>query len=120
MDEDRFINKLTKQLETTFKNIVVIAPYKAQCNILKDIFKNENLNYEIHTLDSFQGKEADVVILSTVRSGANIGFWNDYRRLNVGLTRAKHILRVCGNINTWISQEGPLKDFYNFYKNNCS
>ena len=35
----------------------------------------------------FSGKEADVIILF-VRTGNHIGFWNDYRRLNVGLTRA--------------------------------
>ena len=75
-------------------------------------------NVAVHTLDSFQGKEADVIILSTVRTGNHIGFWNDYRRLNVGLTRAKHILRVIGNTDTWNTQEGPLKDFYQFMLKN--
>ena len=106
-------------MKSVFDNIVIIAPYKAQCSFLKNNLKKYNLtenDVEIHTLDSFQGKEADVIILSTVRSGDNIGFWNDYRRLNVGLTRAKHILRIVGNTKTWKKTNGPLKEFYQFYK----
>ena len=36
-----------------------------------------------------------------VRSGKSIGFWQDRRRLNVALTRAKHVLRIVGSIPTW-------------------
>ena len=110
------ILETVKDIESTFKNIVIIAPYKAQCSILKELLSKSQLSYEVHTLDSFQGKEADVIILSTVRSGEQTGFWNDYRRLNVGLTRAKHVLRIIGNTNTWKCQPGPLNDFYQFYK----
>lgn len=94
-------------------NIVVISPYQAQCNFLKKI--SHNINLDVHTLDSFQGREADAIILTTVRTGNSVGFWNDPRRLNVGLTRAKHVLRVIGRISTWIHEPGPLKDFYEFY-----
>ena len=38
-----------------------------------------------------------------------IGFWNDYRRLNVALTRAKHVLRIVGNIETWKKSNSKLK-----------
>ena len=46
------------------------------------------------TVDSFQGSEADVVILSFVRNNAHgdIGFLRGFQRLNVALTRAKHLL----------------------------
>ena len=111
--------EVVNDMKSVFDNIVIIAPYKAQCSFLKNNLKKYNLtenDVEIHTLDSFQGKEADVIILSTVRSGDNIGFWNDYRRLNVGLTRAKHILRIVGNTKTWKKTNGPLKEFYQFYK----
>ena len=47
----------------------------------------------VETVDSFQGKESDIVLLSLVRTNSE-GFWNDERRLNVALTRARHALRV--------------------------
>jgi len=51
------------------------------------------------TVDSAQGSEADIVILSLVRSNAtnNIGHARDRRRINVALSRAKHRLIVVGN-----------------------
>jgi len=110
---------LCTSINKSFPNIVIISPYKSQCNLLIKMLKEQpNLKQiQVHTLDSFQGKEADVIILSTVRTGNNMGFWNDYRRLNVGLTRAKHILRVVGNVKAWKLHNGPIKDFYEFIKN---
>ena len=42
----------------------------------------------------------DVIIISTVRAENNIGFLSDERRMNVALTRAKHLLIVIGNKHT--------------------
>ncbi len=97
------VDKIYKQLKDNFNEVIVISPYNAQCNLLKKL----NPKMEIHTVDSFQGRESDAVILTTVRT-TNLGFWSDYRRLNVGMTRAKHALRVIGNTESWKS--GPLKD----------
>ena len=108
--------EIEKQLSQHFNEIVVISPYKEHCHLLKR--QNKNLN--VHTIDSFQGKEAEAVILTTVRTGDQIGFWNDYRRLNVGMTRAKHALRIIGNISTWSSSSGPLKKLLDFYQKNNS
>lgn len=108
--------EIEKQLSQHFNEIIVISPYKEHCHLLKK--KNKKLN--VHTIDSFQGKEAEAVILTTVRTGDQIGFWNDYRRLNVGMTRAKHVLRIIGNISTWSSSNGPLKKLLDFYQKNNS
>ena len=105
--EAKKVVELYQQLKKEFNDVIVISPYQAQCNLLKQL----NKDIEIHTVDSFEGREADAVILTTVRTN-NMGFWYDYRRLNVAMTRAKHVLRIVGNSNAWNS--GPLKDLNNF------
>jgi superfamily I DNA and/or RNA helicase len=64
------------------------------------VFKDEEVT--INTVDSFQGQEADVVIISLVRSNDEneIGFLKDYRRMNVALTRARKKLIVIGDSAT--------------------
>ena len=98
--EAEYIIKLVKKIN--IKDTIVICPYKAQCKLLK----GSKLN--VFTIDSFQGREAECVIISTVRSENKIGFWKDYRRLNVALTRAKHVLRIVGNTDTWKSEDSYL------------
>lgn len=55
---------------------------------------------EVNTVDSFQGSECDVIVMSCVRS-EGIGFVKDPHRLCVSVTRAKHSLILCGNFNTF-------------------
>ncbi|CAD6227488.1 GSCOCG00001175001-RA-CDS [Cotesia congregata] len=55
---------------------------------------------EVNTVDSFQGSECDVIVMSCVRS-EGIGFVKDPHRLCVSVTRAKHSLIMCGNFNTF-------------------
>lgn len=55
---------------------------------------------QVNTVDSFQGQERDIIVMSCVRS-RGIGFVNDPNRLCVSLTRAKHTLILCGNFNTF-------------------
>ncbi len=80
------------------EQIAVISPYKAQVNALLTALEQQ---LEIDTVDAFQGREKDVVIISFVRSNLheNIGFLRDYRRLNVSISRAKKKLIMVGDFN---------------------
>ena len=84
--------------EVTDVRIIVIAPYKAQVDLLQKLLPN----VEVSTVDSYQGQEGDVVIISTVRT-KKTGFVDDAQRLNVALTRAKRILRVVGELDFFLS-----------------
>ena len=87
-------------------SIGIISAYAAQTMKLREkakaVFGKDANDLEIATVDGFQGREKDVIFLSTVRSNnaGNIGFLSDPRRLNVALTRAKYMLTVVGNAHT--------------------
>eukprot|EP00439_Symbiodinium_sp_Y106_P037554 s3991_g4.t1 len=77
--------------------LVVITFYNGQAALIRKLLVETGI--EVHTVDSFQGSEAEVVLLSFVRANAQrrLGFLSEFRRLNVALTRAKHSLIVFAN-----------------------
>ncbi|KAH7589186.1 AAA domain [Nakaseomyces glabratus] len=88
------------------EQIGVITPYEGQrAYVLQYMQMNGALdkelysNVEVASVDAFQGREKDFIILSCVRANEQqmIGFLRDPRRLNVGLTRAKYGLIILGN-----------------------
>lgn len=82
---------------------VILCPYRAQC--LEVLTRKPGV--PVHTIDSFQGRECDHVVLCMCRTGAECGFWSDGRRLNVALTRARKQLVVLGSFD-WTAP--PLCD----------
>ncbi|KAM7189061.1 regulator of nonsense transcripts 1 [Rhypophila sp. PSN 637] len=87
-------------------DIGVITPYEGQRSYIVSTmqntgtFKKESYKeVEVASVDAFQGREKDFIVLSCVRSNENqgIGFLSDPRRLNVALTRAKYGLVIVGN-----------------------
>lgn len=81
-------------------NLAVITPYAAHKELIKKHLKTLNnqveSQVEVNTVDSFQGQERDVVLVSLARS-RGVGFLTDTGRMNVMLTRAKHALLICLN-----------------------
>ncbi|KAI1738028.1 P-loop containing nucleoside triphosphate hydrolase protein [Xylaria scruposa] len=87
-------------------DIGVITPYEGQRSYIvttmqnTGTFKKESYKeVEVASVDAFQGREKDFIVLSCVRSNDNqgIGFLSDPRRLNVALTRAKFGVVIIGN-----------------------
>jgi superfamily I DNA and/or RNA helicase len=79
--------------------ISVITPYDAQAKLLR---KKVMDGVEVSSIDGFQGRENEVIIVDLVRSNpeSKLGFLKDTRRLNVALTRAKRHLLVIGDSAT--------------------
>ncbi len=91
-------------------SIGILSPYREQVNQLEAIFREDPLlaplllsgTATISTIDGFQGQERDVIYISLVRSNDKheIGFLQDYRRMNVAMTRARMMLVVIGDSAT--------------------
>ncbi|KAK7325346.1 hypothetical protein VNO77_29508 [Canavalia gladiata] len=96
--------------------IGIITPYKCQLSLLRSRFlaafgPSCVADIEFNTVDGFQGREVDILLLSTVRAAHSsitaseinsnsIGFVADVRRMNVALTRARLSLWIFGNART--------------------
>ncbi|ACJ17373.1 DNA helicase [Thermococcus onnurineus NA1] len=94
--------------------IGVITPYDDQRDLISSLVPEE---IEVRTVDGYQGREKEVIILSFVRSNerGEVGFLKDLRRLNVSLTRAKRKLIVVGDSET-LSVHSTYKRFIEFVK----
>ena len=84
-------------------DLAIIAAYSAQARRLRDLLKVERAaGVEVGTVDGFQGREKEAVIVDLVRSndGGEIGFLANTRRMNVALTRARRFLLVVADSAT--------------------
>eukprot|EP00928_Gymnodinium_smaydae_P035601 TRINITY_DN25022_c1_g4_i1.p1 TRINITY_DN25022_c1_g4~~TRINITY_DN25022_c1_g4_i1.p1 ORF type:complete len:943 (-),score=182.10 TRINITY_DN25022_c1_g4_i1:72-2546(-) len=92
------------------RKIAVISPYAEQVQLIRSRFRTylgidgkRRCPVEVNTVDGFQGREKDCVIVSTVRASSekcSIGFVRDKRRMNVALTRGKTNCWVVGRSET--------------------
>ncbi|MBK9338377.1 MAG: IGHMBP2 family helicase [Lewinellaceae bacterium] len=110
--------------EVALPSIGILSPYREQVTYLEQVFQedpafshllntrnqkpsnekpsNQETTLTINTIDGFQGQERDVIYISLVRSNPKheIGFLQDYRRMNVAMTRARMVLVVIGDSAT--------------------
>jgi len=117
-----FYNRLNKY---PLHEITIITPYKRQVKRIRELLdhkkveeiRHEKINDEqwerylysrIATVDSFQGCESDVTIISYVRSNqkGGIGFVEDHNRINVAHTRCRKELVIIGDLECLKSQAG--------------
>ncbi|CAL8261735.1 unnamed protein product [Merluccius merluccius] len=80
------------------KDIAVIAPYNLQVDLLRQRLSVRYPALEIKSVDGFQGREKEAVVLTLVRSNrkGEVGFLSEDRRINVAVTRARrHLAVVC-------------------------
>jgi len=83
--------------------IALSTPYTAQCNELNERLRRIGCGaFKVESVNKMQGFECEVMILSCVRSNFDgiVGFLEDYRRLNIMLTRARLLTLIVGNAKT--------------------
>ncbi|KAL8419634.1 hypothetical protein RB594_002718 [Gaeumannomyces avenae] len=84
------------------EDIAVVTPYNGQLAVLAPLLKEAFPGIELGSVDGFQGREKEAVIVSLVRSNSEgeVGFLGEKRRLNVAMTRPKRSLTIIGDSDT--------------------
>ncbi|XP_068144519.1 putative helicase MOV-10 [Drosophila tropicalis] len=101
--------------EVEQKDIGIVAPYLAQGRVLSKRLKRQGHGQvEVGTVESYQGREKPIIIVTLVRSFKSIGFMQNPRRINVFLSRAKSLLILVGNPVTLRHNED-----FNYLINEC-
>lgn len=111
-DEAEFVLHFFKTLQECYpeecwrEKLAVISPYAEQVQHIRSKFRalfglgqKSPCPVDVNTIDGFQGREKDCVMVSAVRANSeshSIGFVRDKRRMNVAFTRARTNLWVCG------------------------
>ncbi|MBQ6343427.1 MAG: AAA family ATPase [Anaerolineaceae bacterium] len=111
----QILDQLNKQCEHE-RTIDVIVPYRNQViQLRKTISDYRMLKITIDTVDSFQGKECDIVIFGITRTKGSYRFFADKRRLNVALSRAKDQVIIVGFKN-YAKKNALLNNIMNLCK----
>lgn len=85
------------------ESIGIISPYRSQVELLRrELIEKGKLKVKVSTIDGYQGREEDIIIISMVRSNniGEIGFLGDDRRINVAVTRARMQVIIVGDSDT--------------------
>ncbi|NOQ74148.1 MAG: IGHMBP2 family helicase [Crocinitomix sp.] len=98
--EIEIVQKRLAEINLENISVGIISPYRRQIALLEETISEQG--NQAQTIDSFQGQEKELIIVSLVRSNEKgiIGFLKDYRRMNVAMTRAKKKLIIIGDSAT--------------------
>ncbi|KAK2400622.1 P-loop containing nucleoside triphosphate hydrolase superfamily protein [Trifolium repens] len=132
VEEVNFVLFLYQKLVTLFprlkssNELAIISPYSQQVKLFQQRFEetfgvSSEKVVDICTVDGCQGREKDVAIFSCVRASEDggIGFLEDIRRMNVGITRAKSAVLVVGSASTLRRSEQWNKLVESAEERNC-
>lgn len=102
----------------TKKEIGIISPYKVQKNKLEEQlieYKFSNIDIEINTIDAFQGREKQIIIMNCVRNNLDgkFGHTSGDARMNVAISRAQELLFIIGNEKFIENNKKSAKSIYN-------
>lgn len=102
-------------------SVIVVAPYSGQISQLQRVVDTRKsdlpkCSIEVNSVDAVQGREADLVILSTVRSNSDrrVGFLDSDKRANVALSRAKRGLVIVGDADFLAAADSPFQSVLGF------
>ncbi|GJX00525.1 DNA-binding protein SMUBP-2 [Tanacetum coccineum] len=102
-------------------DIGIITPYSAQGVSLRMLRTKEDKlkELEISTVDGFQGREKEAIIISMVRSNSKkeVGFLSDRRRMNVAVTRARRQCCIICDTET-VTSDKFLKRLIEYFEEN--
>ncbi|XP_051168910.1 putative helicase mov-10-B.2 [Leptopilina boulardi] len=112
-------------VEINDNNIGIVTPFRSQTSLITEILNQKELfNIAVGTVESFQGQEKDIIIVSLVRSAVfkhegkyHVGFLSDEKRFNVTITRAKSLLIVIGHPKV-LQIDNCWRAFIKYCKNN--
>ncbi|HZR00109.1 MAG TPA: DEAD/DEAH box helicase family protein [Chloroflexota bacterium] len=109
LPEARLVTTITRHLLRAAPedmDVGVIAAYAEQAAVLRRMLRGEQRTpgrkLEIDTVDAFEGREKDIVVVSLVRSNKRreIGFLQLMQRINVALSRSRRLLIIVGDTAT--------------------
>ena len=126
------IKRLLKRLQfaanaedKTFE-VAVMSGYSGQVDAMQHAFAGleptlDKLRIEVCTVDTYQGREADIAIYSVTRSNKEkrIGFLKERERINVALSRGKELLCIVGDSRFCrsIESNNPFRDVLKYIEN---
>lgn len=116
------VDKILPKLQA--ENVGIVAPYRKQVELIKTKIQDENIL--VDTVHKFQGKERDIMVLSTVSDKVRFcedeektDFLNNENLINVAISRAKNKLYVVASKDI-AKQEGcVLNDLYRYVSYYC-
>ncbi|PQE10113.1 hypothetical protein CJF31_00004067 [Rutstroemia sp. NJR-2017a BVV2] len=102
-------------------DIAIVTPYNAQLALMSRSMKEAFPGIELGSVDGFQGREKEAIIVSLVRSNSEheVGFLGEKRRLNVAMTRPRRSLTIIGDLETVSRGSKFLKRWMDFLEENA-
>jgi len=98
INEALTIIEICKKYKRERRQFRILTPYDGQRSLIEQKLKEAKMEWEdrCFNVDSFQGNEADHIIISLVRS-KGLGFLDNERRMNVMLSRCRQSMLICSS-----------------------